>query len=202
MRKILCLILAAVMAFTLAGCGGETGGTPTKVKNTQVDTTNAINAEITMEDGSVIAMELYPGVAPITVENFVALAKDGFYDGLTFHRVIEGFMIQGGDPDGNGTGGSDKEIKGEFEKNGVTNNLSHTRGVVSMARSNEPDSASSQFFIVHQDSPHLDGNYAAFGKVTSGMETVDRIATETPVEDANGTVIPPNQPKIKTITIK
>jgi len=155
-----------------------------------------------MEDGAVIAMELYPGVAPITVENFVNLAKEGFYDGLTFHRIIEGFMIQGGDPDGNGTGGSDKTIKGEFEQNGVVNNLSHMRGVVSMARSNEPDSASSQFFIMHQDNTQLDGQYAAFGMVTSGMEVVDKLAENTPVEDGNGTVSPANQPKIKTIIIK
>ena len=111
------------------------------------------------------------------MENFVSLVKDGFYDGLTFHRVVNGFMIQGGDPNGNGTGGSDKTIKGEFAENGVENNLSHNRGVISMARSNNPDSASSQFFIMHQDNDYLDGKYAAFGKVTDGMDVVDAIAS-------------------------
>ena len=129
------------------------------------------------------------------------LAKEGFYDGLTFHRIISGFMIQGGDPSGNGTGGSDKEIKGEFSSNGITNDIAHDRGVISMARSNDPDSASSQFFIMHQDSPHLDGNYAAFGHVTSGIEIVDQICENTPVQDDNGTVNADDQPVIKTIRV-
>jgi peptidyl-prolyl cis-trans isomerase B (cyclophilin B) len=129
-----------------------------------------------MESGTVIRAELYPEIAPITVENFVSLTKEGFYDGLTFHRIIRGFMIQGGDPKGNGTGGPGYSIKGEFAKNGVKNDLKHTRGVLSMARSSNPDSAGSQFFIMHQDAPHLDGQYAAFGKVIEGMEVVDMIA--------------------------
>jgi len=129
---------------------------------------------VVMTDGQSFTMAVYPDIAPITVENFLGLVSEGFYDGLTFHRVIEGFMAQGGDPLGNGTGGSDKDIKGEFSSNGVENPLSHQRGVVSMARSNEPDSASSQFFICYADaSKSLDGNYAAFGVVTEGMEVVD-----------------------------
>ena len=131
---------------------------------------------IQMENGKEIKIELYPQLAPITVENFISLVKDGFYDGLTFHRVIPGFMIQGGCPDGTGMGGPGHTIKGEFLSNGVENTLRHTRGVLSMARANNPDSAGSQFFIMHADAPHLDGQYAAFGKVVEGMEAVDEIA--------------------------
>ncbi len=131
---------------------------------------------IEMENGKEIKLELYPEKAPITVENFLKLAKEGFYDGLIFHRVIEGFMIQGGDPTGTGTGGAKDKIKGEFLANGVANDLKHERGVISMARSRANDSASSQFFIVHRDAPHLDGSYAAFGRVVDGMDTVDEIA--------------------------
>ncbi len=131
---------------------------------------------IEMENGKEIKLELYPEKAPTTVENFLKLAKEGFYDGLIFHRVIEGFMIQGGDPTGTGTGGAKDKIKGEFLANGVANDLKHERGVISMARSRANDSASSQFFIVHRDAPHLDGSYAAFGRVVDGMDTVDEIA--------------------------
>lgn len=132
---------------------------------------------ITMENGGQIKAELYPDKAPITVENFKKLVKQGFYDGLTFHRVIEGFMIQGGCPRGDGTGGPGYQIKGEFSRNGVANDLKHTRGVLSMARAMAPDSAGSQFFIMHRDAPHLDGSYAAFGKVIEGIEVVDEIAS-------------------------
>lgn len=132
---------------------------------------------IEMENGKEIKLELYPDVAPITVENFEKLVKKGFYDGTIFHRVIEGFMIQGGDPTGTGTGGPGWSIKGEFAANGVKNDLKHTRGVISMARSMMPNSAGSQFFIMHEDAPHLDGQYAAFGKVIEGMDVVDEIAT-------------------------
>lgn len=135
----------------------------------------------TMADGGVIKAELYPEIAPNTVNNFISLIQKGFYDGLIFHRVIRGFMIQGGDPDGNGTGGPGYGIKGEFAQNGVQNDLKHTAGVLSMARSMMPDSAGSQFFIMHQDAPHLDGAYAAFGKVIEGQEIVNRIA-ETPTD--------------------
>ena len=131
---------------------------------------------IEMENGGKIELELYPEFAPETVKNFESLVSQGFYDGLTFHRVIPGFMIQGGDPLGNGMGGSDKNIKGEFRANGHNNPIKHTRGVISMARAYDPNSASSQFFIMHADAPHLDGQYAAFGKVVSGIETVDEIA--------------------------
>jgi len=136
---------------------------------------------IRMKDGGVIEAELYPEIAPISVENFIKLAGSGFYNGLIFHRVIPGFMIQGGCPDGIGTGGPGWTIKGEFAANGVKNDLRHERGVLSMARAMDPDSAGSQFFIMHETSPHLDGQYAAFGKVISGMEVVDRIA-ETPTD--------------------
>ena len=131
---------------------------------------------ITMENGKQIRLELYPEIAPITVENFIKLVKQGFYDGLTFHRIIPGFMIQGGCPDGTGMGGPGWQIKGEFASNGVKNPLKHTRGVISMARSMMPNSAGSQFFIMHEDAPHLDGQYAAFGKVIEGMDVVDEIA--------------------------
>ncbi|MBQ7828617.1 MAG: peptidylprolyl isomerase [Clostridia bacterium] len=135
-----------------------------------------INVQIEMEGGGIIKLELYPDVAPITVENFVNLANEGFYEGLIFHRVISGFMIQGGDPTGTGMGGSPNTIKGEFKMNGVENDLSHERGVISMARTMDPNSASSQFFICHADAKFLDGQYAAFGRVTEGIEIVDEIA--------------------------
>ena len=156
---------------------------------------------IEMANGKNIKIELYPDVAPITVANFEKLVKEGFYDGLIFHRVISGFMIQGGDPLGNGMGGSDREIKGEFSSNGVENPLSHTRGAISMARSQMKDSASSQFFIVHEDSPFLDGEYACFGYVTDGMDVVDAICENTQVEDNNGTVAKENQPVIDSIKV-
>jgi len=159
------------------------------------------NVEIEIKDYGIIALELDADVAPITVTNFMKLIEEGFYNGLTFHRIIDGFMIQGGDPLGNGTGGSDKKIKGEFAVNGIENSISHVRGVISMARAMSYDSASSQFFIVHKDSTFLDGQYAAFGKVTKGIEIVDKIAENTQVEDGNGTVAKINQPVIKSITI-
>ena len=140
---------------------------------------------ITMDSGKTIRLELYPEIAPITVENFLDLVNKGFYNGLSFHRIIPGFMIQGGDPSGNGTGGPGYEIKGEFKSNGVNNDIKHERGVISMARAFDPNSAGSQFFIMHKDAPHLDGEYAAFGKVIEGLETVDEIASvETGFQDA------------------
>ena len=140
---------------------------------------------ITMNSGKTIRLELYPEIAPITVENFLDLVNKGFYNGLTFHRIIPGFMIQGGDPSGNGTGGPGYSIKGEFKSNGVNNTIKHERGVISMARAFDPNSAGSQFFIMHKDAPHLDGEYAAFGKVIEGLETVDEIASvETGFQDA------------------
>lgn len=152
---------------------------------------------LTMADGSIIKIELYPEVAPNTVRNFISLINKKFYDGLTFHRVIPGFMIQGGCPQGNGMGGPDYQIKGEFTQNGFQNDLAHTRGVISMARAMSPDSAGSQFFIMHQDSPHLDGAYAAFGMVIEGIDVVDKIASvETDYNDR-----PNEEQKIATITV-
>ncbi len=152
----------------------------------------------TMKNGGVFQAELYPELAPNTVNNFISLVKSGFYDGLCFHRVISGFMIQGGDPEGTGAGGPGYSIKGEFSGNGVANPTKHTRGVLSMARAMNPNSAGSQFFVMHADAPHLDGQYAAFGKVTEGMETVDGIATT-----RTGAADRPVQPQVmETVTVE
>lgn len=151
-----------------------------------------------MENGDIMKAELYPEVAPNTVNNFVSLVKKGFYDGLIFHRVISGFMIQGGDPEGTGIGGPGYSIKGEFAQNGVANNLAHDAGVLSMARAMHPDSAGSQFFIMHKDAPHLDGAYAAFGKITEGMDVVNRIAEE----DTDYSDRPLDEQKIKSMTVE
>ena len=156
--------------------------------------------EMKVKDYGTIELELDSDVAPITITNFINLVNSKFYDGLTFHRIIDGFMIQGGDPLGNGTGGSSKTIKGEFSENGVKNSISHVRGVISMARSSDYNSASSQFFIVQEDTTSLDGQYAAFGKVISGMDVVDKIA-KVKVEDDNGTVSKENQPVIESIRV-
>lgn len=168
MKKILFILLAVLMVFT--ACGGS------DTEEILEESGETIMVQIEMENGGIIKLELYPEKAPITCANFVKLAKEGFYDGLIFHRVIKDFMIQGGDPTGTGMGGADENIKGEFAVNGVQNDLSHERGVISMARSRSYDSASSQFFICHADAKYLDGQYAAFGKVTEGMEVVDEIA--------------------------
>lgn len=158
-------------------------------------------ANIQVKDYGTIEVCLDQSQAPITVDNFIRLANDGFYNNLTFHRIIDGFMIQGGDPQGNGMGGSEIQIVGEFDNNGHENNIPHVRGTISMARSQNPNSASSQFFIVHKDSPHLNGEYAAFGTVTKGMEIVDQIVADAIVEDENGTVLPENQPIIESVEI-
>lgn len=161
------------------------------------------NVKVIMEtEHGTMKLELYPEIAPITVANFQKLVSEGFYDGLTFHRIIRGFMIQGGDPEGTGMGGSKDKIKGEFASNGVKNDLRHTRGVISMARSMMRDSASSQFFIMHEDAPHLDGEYAAFGKVIEGIEVVDAIVQNAQVVDRNGTVLPQNQPKMIKVSLE
>ncbi|GFH94046.1 peptidyl-prolyl cis-trans isomerase A [Lachnospiraceae bacterium] len=220
MKEKLCGILAVCLAAVtvLAGCGkqgqgsepvpgGQTQGgesTPGQQESSQPAVSEELlsgkhHIKINMKDYGVIEVELDADQAPITVTNFVNLAKAGFYDGLTFHRIIEGFMMQGGDPNGNGTGGSDQEIKGEFSENGVDNSLSHTRGAISMARTNIPDSASSQFFIMHQDGTALDGKYACFGYVTSGMEIVDEIC-ENAVE-TDGMVPAEYQPVIESIEV-
>ena len=177
--KILCFLSAAILCLAFAGCGGK----------------NSDYGDITLElDGD---------TAPITVANFVKLVKSGFYDGLTFHRSVPDFMIQGGDPAGNGTGGSDEPIKGEFSANGVENNISHVRGTISMARqSKDMNSASSQFFIVQRDSTYLDGEYAAFGKVTAGMEIIDKMIADAPVVDpVSGLIDSAKQPRITSIKI-
>lgn len=161
--------------------------------------TGTHHAEMVVKDYGTVKMELYADIAPITVANFAKLVNEGFYNGLTFHRIMSGFMIQGGDPLGNGTGGSDEEIKGEFALNGVENSISHTRGTISMARASAYNSASSQFFIMHQDYTGLDGAYAAFGKVTDGMEVVDKICKNVIPVDNNGTVLKNEQPVIESI---
>lgn len=197
MKKILMLILSAVMLMTVfVGCDEEAKDAVVTENDDGVKIVdNVVHGEITLE--------LYKDIAPITVDNFVGLAKDGFYDGLTFHRIYEGFMVQGGDPEGTGAGGSGKEIKGEFSANGVENTLSHTRGVISMARgSHSMDSASSQFFICHQDSLFLDGQYAGFGKVIDGMEVVDALATVETVYGMSGEkTTPVHKQYIKTVKV-
>ena len=222
MKKFLSLLLSAMLIVAgLTSCGTDStsgaeawakdnsktasSNTAGSKENSTEETKNMLtgkhHVEITVKDKGVIAVELDADTAPITVTNFVELANSGFYDGLTFHRIIEGFMIQGGDPKGNGTGGSDKNIKGEFAANGIKNDISHERGVISMARSSAYDSASSQFFIMHKTSTNLDGQYAAFGHVTSGMDIVDDLAENTPVSDSNGTVLKANQPVIESIKV-
>lgn len=231
MKKLTVLFLTLALCGTmLAGCGSsksdsaaetdttetaETAGTDTSADNASAEEegsdesasakeellTGLHHITIDVQDYGTITLELDADEAPISVTNFMNLAEEGFYDGLTFHRIISGFMIQGGDPKGNGTGGSDTTIKGEFSENGVENNISHVRGTISMARANDPDSASSQFFIVHEDSTFLDGQYAAFGHVTDGMDVVDAICENTPVQDNNGTVKAADQPVITSITV-
>jgi peptidyl-prolyl cis-trans isomerase B (cyclophilin B) len=188
------------MLFALAGCGKNNASDKVGQEETSAQTEgeNIVKAQITMENGGVIDLELYPDIAPITVENFKSLCEEGFYDGLTFHRIISGFMIQGGDPEGTGTGGPGYSIKGEFELNGVQNDLKHERGVISMARSQNYDSAGSQFFIMHEDADYLDGSYAAFGRVVDGMDVVDEIAA-TPVSYDGST--PLEAPVIESIKI-
>jgi len=182
----------------------ETEDTGGDMPETSLDTSLTYYADITIEDYGTVTVLLDEESAPITVENFVTLAEDGFYDGLTFHRIIDGFMMQGGDPNGDGSGGSENTIVGEFTENGYNNSLSHTAGAISMARSSEYDSASSQFFIVHEDSTYLDGQYAVFGYVTddAGMAIVDEICTTAEPTDDNGTIPAENQPVITSVVIR
>lgn len=192
-KKILLLILLLCTIF-LSACSIEKKEIDKYSKKTYVD--------IEIKDYGTISLELYPSLAPVTVDNFVSLVNSGFYNGLTFHRIIDGFMIQGGCPFGTGYGGSNKSIKGEFNANNFTNDLKHERGVISMARaSGDYNSASSQFFIVQTTYPSLDGLYASFGRVISGMEIVDEICKNTPVEDNNGTVLAENQPIITKMSV-
>ena len=211
-KKLLAVICCLTLVVGISACSQNTFTTDTTDSSNQNPSTNESDspaqkigthhAVITVKGLGEIKLELYGDIAPITVQNFMDLANSGFYDGLTFHRVISGFVIQGGDPKANGTGGSDKNIKGEFAANGVKNSITHVRGVISMARASSYDSASSQFFIVHQDNkPSLDGLYAGFGKVTEGMDVVDKIAENTPVVDSNGTVLKGDQPVIESVKI-
>ena len=196
---VICLTVVACAAIFMGGKDDAPVSQPTAAP--VVNNTATHKIEIDIQDYGTIKAELYGNVAPITVENFVKLAKEGFYDGLTFHRIISGFMIQGGDPLGNGMGGSDQKIKGEFAANGVSNSIKHVRGVLSMARSSAFNSASSQFFIMHEDATYLDGQYAAFGRVTEGIEIVDAICAKTPVTDNNGSVAKANQPVITAVRV-
>ena len=198
MKKILSLALSVLLIMSIAACGSK-GASSGSAKSNGGAKVNNPKIEISVKDYGKMQFELDPIQAPLTVENFMRLVNEGFYNGLTFHRIIKGFMVQGGDPLGTGYGGSDKTIKGEFASNGVENNIKHERGVISMARSMNPDSASSQFFIMHQDSSHLDGDYAAFGHILSGIEIVDKLCDDTPVQDGNGTVAKMDQPVIEYI---
>ena len=216
-KKFSFLLVLAVLVMGLSACGSSKSDTTSETKATKApkatetaevtkepeskttDTKGKHHAKIKVKDYGTIEVELDGDTAPITVANFIKLVNEKFYDGLTFHRIMSGFMIQGGDPLGNGTGGSDETIKGEFSSNGVENNISHKRGVISMARSSDPDSPSSQFFIMHQDSTYLDGEYAAFGKVTKGMKVVDKICEDATPTDGNGTIEKADQPVIESI---
>lgn len=213
-KRIAVVFMVCVTLLFAAGCSGkqpaETAGQEPgqeeRPAGQEAQGAGAAEASYTavieVEGYGTITLALDAAAAPVTTENFVSLAKAGFYDGLTFHRIIEGFMIQGGDPNGNGTGGSEQTIKGEFSANGVENDLSHTRGAISMARSEDYDSASSQFFIVHEDSTFLDGGYAAFGYVTEGMDVVDAICADAQPTDGNGSIAPEDQPVIKSVAIQ
>ncbi len=196
MKKLKNIIVIVFICILVISCGKEE-----KQMQDNDKLISQTKVTIAVKDYGNIDVELYDELAPITVANFVKLVKEGFYDGLTFHRIIAGFMIQGGDPNKNGTGGSEETIKGEFAANGVENDLKHTRGVISMARSQDYNSASSQFFIVQEDSQHLDGAYAAFGKVINGMDIVDKIVSDAKPIDNNGTILEEDQPVIESIKI-
>lgn len=198
-NKMIAAILLLCMILTLAACGADDTA---QVTVATLDETVTYYADIEIQDYGTITVQLDQSMAPATVANFVSLAERGFYDGLTFHRIIKGFMMQGGDPNGNGTGGSDTKIVGEFSANGYSNTISHERGVISMARSKAYDSASSQFFIMHADADYLDGQYAAFGHVTEGMDVVDAICESAEPTDNNGTIPADEQPVITSITIR
>ena len=192
MKRAILLLLCVLMGLSLCACGKTAPSS---------DPEHLRHAEITVRGYGTIKLELDESAAPITVANFIKLAQAGFYDGLTFHRIMDGFMIQGGDPEGTGRGGSGETIKGEFAENGVDNPISHVRVVISMARSKKPDSASSQFFITVANATYLDGSYAAFGRVIEGMDVVDQIAKDARPIDNNGTIPPEEQPVIESIVI-
>ena len=199
MKRLLTMLLAACL---LAGCGQKKTEETENETSVLRDDKTVYHAEITMKDMGVIKLELDAAAAPVTVANFVELAEKGFYDGLTIHRAIDGFMIQGGDPTGTGSGGSGKAIKGEFAVNGIENPISHVKGTISMARrSNDYNSANSQFFIMVADYTGLDGQYAAFGHVTEGQEIADAIARDARPIDGNGSLAPEDQPVIESVKI-
>ena len=214
MKKMLIMLLAVCMLLTVAACGTQGSATAqtdvttltgedaytSQIELLDEDMTYYVDIEIA--DYGTVTVQLDQSAAPITAANFVTLAENGFYNGLTFHRIISGFMVQGGDPKGNGTGGSDVKIKGEFSANGWDNPIKHERGVISMARSKAYDSASSQFFIMYADAPHLDGGYAAFGHVTEGMDVVDAICAAAKPMDNNGSIAKENQPVITSVTVR
>ncbi len=219
MKKLFAVAMAAAMVFTMAACGGNgetTNSTDTNdTANSSVDANipgtytpelldeaKTYYADIDIADYGKITVKLNQAEAPVSCANFVALANDGFYNGLTFHRIMADFMMQGGDPEGNGMGGSENNIVGEFAQNGYENNISHKRGVISMARANDPNSASSQFFICHADSTFLDGQYAAFGEVTEGLDVVDAVCEKAQPTDNNGTIPAEEQPVMTSVTIR
>ena len=215
MKKMMTMLLAVALLLTAAACGAQgtatsqsnvvTNAQPTPAPDVSFDLLDEAviyYADIEIADYGTVTVVLDQGAAPVTAANFVNLAKNGFYDGLTFHRIISGFMIQGGDPKGNGTGGSDTRIVGEFAANGHNNPISHDRGVISMARSQNYNSASSQFFIMHADAAYLDGQYAAFGYVTEGMDVVDAVCAAAKPTDNNGSIARENQPVITSVTIR
>ena len=212
MKKLLSLVIALAILtaslLSLSSCGKLTEkdlavgeGACKYLETRSTEGRDLKYVMLTVKDFGSMIILLDATTAPKTVENFLKLVNEGFYDGLTFHRIIDNFMIQGGCTKGDGTGGSNETIKGEFSANGYTNNIPHERGVISMARSNAPDSASTQFFICHEDAPHLDGQYAAFGKVISGMEVVDAVCEAAQPLDNNGTIAPEDQPVMTSVTI-
>ena len=196
------IFIVAMTLLLLTGCSNKNSDAGDTYTPPSLDTETTYYADIDIADYGVITVQLDQTVAPVTCANFVELAENGFYDGLTFHRIIKDFMMQGGDPAGNGTGGSENNIVGEFDSNGHENGLSHTRGVISMARSQAPNSASSQFFICHADSDFLDGDYAAFGIVTEGLDVVDAVCENAKPTDNNGTIPAENQPVITSVKIR
>ena len=190
MKKIFISLMAMLLLVVSSGC-----------KKAEDKQNKTIQVVMEIKDYGDVTIELYEDVAPKTVANFIKLVESGFYDGLTFHRIIDGFMVQGGDPEGNGFGGSDEMIEGEFSSNGFKNDLKHEEGIISMARSKDPNSASSQFFIMVASAPHLDGSYAAFGKVVDGMDIIHKVASDARPIDNNGTILPEEQPVIKSVKI-
>ena len=213
MKKLFAVVMTVAMVFAMTACGGNqatsnTGGSsvdaniPGTYTPELLDETTTYYADIDIADYGKITVKLNQAEAPVSCANFVALAEDGFYNGITFHRIMAGFMMQGGDPEGTGMGGSENNIVGEFAQNGYENNISHKRGVISMARANDPNSASSQFFICHADSEFLDGAYAAFGEVTEGLDVVDAVCNAAQPIDDNGTIPAEEQPIMTSVTIR